>query len=416
MPYFVFREPLAPRLLENRPAMKLPRPKDRLELLRLRRNEKMARSAHAYVRGATVQFYEWLQSQPGRRLPSGPSVWICGDCHVGNLGPTADSNGRIDMHIRDLDQTVIGNPAHDLVRLALSLATAARGSDLPGVTTAHMLEEMMRGYERAFVEDPDAAPERPRQVRAGMRDAVKRTWKHLAKERMDDVRPDIPLGKSFWPLSRAEKGALKTFCGSPELHQLVTSLKGRSADDRVELLDAAYWVKGCSSLGLLRYAVLLGVGDRREQDYCLVDIKEAVGAAAPRAARASMPRDNARRVVEGARALSPALGERMLATRFLDHGFFIRELLPQDLKLELDVLSEHDARQAAGYLAQVVGVAHARQMDASTRKSWLADLQLNRSKTLDAPSWLWTSVVQLVGSHEQGYLEHCRRYALETGR
>ncbi|MCF5672630.1 DUF2252 domain-containing protein, partial [Pseudomonas syringae] len=34
------------------------------------------------------------------------------------------------------------------------------------------------------------------------------------------------------------------------------------------------------------------------------------------------------------------------------------------------------------------------------------------SQTLDAPSWLWSSVVQLVGSHEQGYLEHCRRYAL----
>jgi uncharacterized protein (DUF2252 family) len=49
--------------------------------------------------------------------------------------------------IRDLDQTVIGNPAHDLVRLALSLATAARESDLPGATTARVLEEMMSGYE-----------------------------------------------------------------------------------------------------------------------------------------------------------------------------------------------------------------------------------------------------------------------------
>jgi len=51
-----------------------------------------------------------------------------------------------------------------------------------------------------------------------------------------------------------------------------------------------------------------------------------------------MPRDNAMRVVEGARHLSPALGERMLATRFLDHGVFMRELLPQDLKLEIERL------------------------------------------------------------------------------
>jgi uncharacterized protein (DUF2252 family) len=62
---------------------------------------------------------------------------------------------------------------------------------------------------------------------------------------------------------------------------LVTSLKGRPKDAKVELLDSAYWVKGCSSLGLLRYAALLGVGDKDDQEYCLIDIKEAVGAAAP---------------------------------------------------------------------------------------------------------------------------------------
>ncbi|WP_438869602.1 DUF2252 domain-containing protein [Pseudomonas sp. L1(2025)] len=393
--------------------MKIPRPSARMPHLVQLRNLKMARSAHAYVRGSTVQFYEWLHSQPGRRLPHGPAIWICGDCHAGNLGPTGDTKGRIDMHIRDLDQTVIGNPAHDLVRLALSLATAARGSDLPGVTTARMLEEMMVGYEQAFKDKPDEAPPRPSQVKAGMRSAVERTWKNLARERIENARPSIPLGKHFWSLSRAEKSALESVCASDEIHQLVTSLKGRPKDAKVQLLDSAYWVKGCSSLGLLRYAALLGVGDKDDQEYCLIDIKEAVGAAAPRAARAKMPRDNGRRVVEGARQLSPGLGERMLATRFLDHGFFIRELLPQDMKLELDELSEIDAMHAAGYLARVVGIAHARQMDRDTRKEWMAVLQENRSKQLDAPSWLWTSVVQLVGSHEQGYLNHCRRYALE---
>lgn len=392
--------------------MKLPSRSARADILNQRRNEKMARSAHAYVRGSTVQFYEWLHSQRGRRLPHGPQVWICGDCHAGNLGPTADSEGRIDMQIRDLDQTVIGNPVHDLVRLGLSLATAARGSDLPGVTTARMLEEMMRGYQRAFSQRPGTALQRPGQVASGMRTAVKRTWKHLARERIDNLSPSIPLGKSFWPLARDEQAAIKALCKTDELRHLVTSLKGRPDDASVRLLDSAYWVKGCSSLGLLRYALLLGVGDEEEQDYCLIDVKQAVAAAAPRASRASMPRDNARRVVEGARQLSPALGERMLATRFLDRGVFVRELLPQDMKLEIDTLSQDEATAAAAYLAQVVGVAHARQMDAATCKAWLAELQLDRPRDLEAPSWLWTSVVQLVGSHEEGYLEHCRRYAL----
>ncbi len=201
---------------------------------------------------------------------------ICGDCHAGNLGPTGDLKGRIDIHIRDLDQSVVGNPAHDLVRLGLSLATAARVSDLPGVTTARMLEEMMQGYEQAFMDNGDEEPDRPAHVKAGMRSAVQRTWKHLATERIEDMRPTIPLGKHFWALSRAERDAIKALCATPDIHALVTSLKGRSPDDSVQLLDSAYWVKGCSSLGLLRYAVLMGVGDDDDQEFCLLDIKEAV--------------------------------------------------------------------------------------------------------------------------------------------
>jgi hypothetical protein len=34
-------------------------------------------------------------------------------------------DGRIAIQISDLDQTAIGNPAHDIIRLALSLATAS---------------------------------------------------------------------------------------------------------------------------------------------------------------------------------------------------------------------------------------------------------------------------------------------------
>jgi uncharacterized protein (DUF2252 family) len=61
-----------------------------------------------------------------RSLPQGPPVWICGDCHLGNLGPVAAAKGRVKIAIRDLDQTVIGNPAHDLIRLGLSLTSVQR--------------------------------------------------------------------------------------------------------------------------------------------------------------------------------------------------------------------------------------------------------------------------------------------------
>jgi uncharacterized protein (DUF2252 family) len=146
------------------------RPDDRISVLRFRQTLKMARSAHAYVRGSTVKFYEWLDQQKRGTLPEGPSVWIRGDCHVGNLGPVASVDGRVAIQIRDLDQTVIGNPAHDIIRLALSLATASRGSDLPGVTTAHILEQVIEGYQAALRQDANAIDEAPKSVQLVMSD------------------------------------------------------------------------------------------------------------------------------------------------------------------------------------------------------------------------------------------------------
>ena len=373
----------------------MPQPDSRAKVLEHSRQRKMARSAHAYVRGNTLKFYEWLAQSPASNLPTGPTVWICGDCHVGNLGPVANTEGKVEIEIRDLDQTVFGDPAHDLIRLGLSLATAARGSDLPGVTTAHMIEHMVKGYKRALASPKANARTRGdlSPVERVMQEAMRRRWHHLAKERIEDVTPTIPLGRNFWALAPEERKAIDGLFQSDEAKTLLASMHG---EEKVRVLDAAYWMKGCSSLGRLRFAVLLGIGRKRRQSYSLIDIKEAVKAAAPGAAAAELTerKDYAHRVVTGARALSPFLGERMVAATLLGRPVVLR------------------AVGAAEYLAGVVGRAHARQMDAATRKNWRKEMTKNQGRNLDAPHWLWRSVVDLVATHEVAYLEHCRRYVL----
>jgi uncharacterized protein (DUF2252 family) len=390
---------------------------DRPRVLEQERRRKMARSVHAYVRGNTIQFYEWLARSQG------PPIWICGDCHVGNLGPVANADGHVEIEIRDLDQTVIGNPAHDLIRLALSLAMAARGSDLPGVTTAQMVEHIMQGYQSALLHPvattaDDAPGDNLTPIREVLHNAIRRRWKHLAEERIDDVKPTIPLGERFWKLSDKERQAVEDLFAEDATGRLVTQLKGRADDAKVKVVDAAYWMKGCSSLGKLRMAVLVSIGKGSDRTYCLVDIKEAVAPAAPAAKRIvgapHMPVDFAERVVCGARALSPYLGNRMMAATLLRRPIVVRELMPQDLKLEIDSLTCDQAIGAARFLAAVVGKAHGRQMNAVTRKRWAAELNRNRSKTLNAPNWLWSSLLQLVSEHESAYLEHCRRYAFAS--
>jgi uncharacterized protein (DUF2252 family) len=393
-----------------------PAPDGRKAILDRTRNLKMAQSAHRYVRGSTEKFYQWLDNLKIGSIPDGPPIWICGDCHVTNLGPVANAAGAIEIQIRDVDQTVIGNPAHDLLRLALSLASAARGSDLPGVTTALMLEAMMDGYERAF--EPDFEEETdlptPEAVGAAVRLSAASNWKSLARDRIDDPSPQIPLGRRFWPLADEERQAVAELFVSDDMRQLATMLKSRDDDSTIEIADAAYWMKGCSSLGRLRYAVLLAINGKKgkKKDFCLMDIKEATATVAPHAQGAEMPKDSGQRVVEGARHLSPHLGKRMRAAEFLGKSVFMRELLPQDLKLDVETLNASEAINVARYLAAVAGKAHSRQLDVATRSTWLGDLQRNRSRDLDAPTWLWRGVVDLLSIHERAYLEHCRRYAL----
>jgi uncharacterized protein (DUF2252 family) len=204
----------------------------------------MARSAQAYVRGNTRKFYEWLETAEVGRLPRGPAVWIGGDCHLGNLGPLAEENGDIDIQIRDLDQSVIGNPVHDLIRLGLSLATAVRGSDLPGVTTAKMLDNMLDSYEQAFgrvSKDPESRHKKPDSIREAMRRSLNRSWKQLANDRIEDTEPTIPLGKRFWPLRTDEKLEILGLFEQEDVRRLATSLYARKDKAAIKVLDAAYW-------------------------------------------------------------------------------------------------------------------------------------------------------------------------------
>ncbi|CAB5280003.1 hypothetical protein IST455A_04060 [Burkholderia multivorans] len=409
-----------PRKARKTARSALPASDARAQVLASLRSRKMARSIHTFTRGSAERFYAWLAEHRSGAVPEGPAVWIGGDCHLGNLGPVADKTGEVAVQIRDLDQSVIGNPAHDLLRLGFSVATAARSSDLPGIITWRMIEALIAGYEQAF--DPRRRNDgegdaRPAAVKIAMKAALHRSWRKLDRQTIRDAAPRIPLGKRFWPLSDDERAAIHALFESASVSPIGAALSPTARSNaKMKVLDAAYWVKGCSSLGRRRFAVMLDIDDGCADGHppCLIDIKEAAAAKAPMHRGAQMPRDAAQRVVEGARHLSPMLGSRMCAARLDGHSVVIRELMPQDLKLEAERLSEDDAIAAARYLARVIGRAHAAQMDGATQRAWRAALRSQHAKTVDAPSWLWRSIIELMATHEEAYLEHCRRYVLGT--
>ena len=50
----------------------------------------------------------------------------------------------------------------------------------------------------------------------------------------------------------------------------------------------------------------------------------------------------------------------------------------------------------------------------ATCRTRVNELARGRTKTLEAPSWRWDSVIDLVATHERAYLDHCNRYAREA--
>ena len=382
------------------------------ELLRTRRLCKIAASPLSYVRGSTARFYDWLAAFPAGALPEGPPIWICGDCHLGNIGALADPEGRVRMQIRDLDQTVIGNPAFDLVRLTLSLVTAGLTAPLSGIAVARMIEAIAMGYiaglERPEAEDAEDADSDI--VETTRNRALGRRWRHLSEERLRGKSARLPRGKRFLDLAPEEEAAFAALLDAPGFRTRILGLEP-DGGEALTLIDAAYWIKGCSSLGKMRLAGLVRIAGAKDRSkVALIDVKEAVPHLAPAAPGVTIPEDHARRVVEGARALSPALGERMIAAAIGETPVIVRELLPQDLKIVAEQFSKDEGVRVARSLAAVVGRAHGRQLSPEERRAWRGHVEADGWHER-APHWLWTSVTELMGLHQSGYLAHCRDVA-----
>lgn len=290
------------------------------------------------------------------------------------------------MQIRDLDQAVVGNPAHDVLRLALSLASVARSPRMPGERILRIVAEVLRGYVAGL--GPDGGTPEPAGIKAVRRHASDRRWRHLADRRLGRNSPTITIGKRFWPLFLAEKRDLADLLSRPALRRDVLDLAETAP---IEMIDAGYWVKGCSSLGHLRFAVTIRTGKR----VVLLDVKEAVAPVPPIRSGSTMPADDAHRVVEGALALAPNLGSRMLAAELAGRPVFARLLSPKDLKLEAEVMVGRDAEVIARYLASVVGQAHGRQLTPAARAEWAASV---------GGGWLAEGTRALLGRYEEAYL------------
>lgn len=102
---------------------------------------------------------------------------------------------------------------------------------------------MIVGYEQAFTDAEEGTTEeiiKPEIVKAAMRSALRRKWRHLARERIKNTKPTIPLGERFWPWQRKNEKKSRLCFSEEKVRCLITSLRSRDDDASIEVLDAAY--------------------------------------------------------------------------------------------------------------------------------------------------------------------------------
>lgn len=313
------------------------------------------------------------------------------------------------LELRDFDHAVIGAPAHDVCRLAFSLAVEAVASGLSAGDVGAVVGGVCRGYDDGLKLHAERRRGSSNPVRRVLKAARRRDRAALLDETFGRA-DEIPLGARFWALTPAERGSVEAIVAEERTRALVVTATDCGDAAHVELLDAAYWVKGCSSLGAWRGIALLrasrpGGGSER----VILDFKEARTPTCP--TLGGGPANPAARVVAAARVLSADLGDRMIASEVLGTPVFVRELRAEDLKIELTEIDRRDAVAVGEQLGEIVGIAHARQLRDGDAERWRAELSRACPRPDEPPEWLWAAIVDLIGDHQSAYLRHGQRVA-----
>ena len=364
--------------------------------------ERMCTSSVGCLRGAAPLYYATLAAH--HDLADGPAGegWIVGDLHVENFGVYRPSpldprvhtpSTEVALDINDFDDTVIGPWRLDVMRLVTSLVLAVRGRGASGERTVTLANAMLDAYvESAFGEHGPGTPPKP--VASLLQTLKSRSRTELLDARTKKShggRRFLRDGKRYVDLPHAtDVAAREAFA---EYARKMKKAHGIDAD-HFEVLDTAFRVAGTGSLGTLRIAVLVS-GKGGEDGSWVFDMKAQGKPSA--AALLKVPEQvPAERVIAGMHALLEHPLHMVSAVRMGSESMFVRRLTPQEDKLDISRVHEHDLESTVRYLGSLTGAAHRRAVVGTPPRAWSqADCAalLNRA-------------LALAGMHESIYLAY----------
>ena len=326
--------------------------KPKLVRLKLRR---MAADPFAFFRGTDHLFAaRWAALAPA---DVGPSLLICGDLHLENFGAYRADDGEFFYDINDFDEALVAPCALDLVRCAASILLAAEVWKFSPVQAMRTVLTFLDRYGLAIAKAARTG-EVGEQVMGTARGPI---WGLLKRPMRGDqaaflgrlTERDGPgrrrLARATGRFQDIGRGREAKVRAAVEAYG-----KGLDAPGPFAVRDVARRIAGIGSLGVRRYAVLVGVGDDPGRER-LLDIKAARPPALgpwgdPRQPEAGG--SDARRVVQAQRQLQARPGAGLDVLAIGRREYRMRELIPEENRTSLAEL-----RKEPGRLRRAVAVA-----------------------------------------------------------
>lgn len=340
---------------------------------------RMAESPFVFFRGTCHLFYQhWTaQSEPF----NAPAAWISGDLHFENFGAYKGDNRLVYFDINDFDEAALAPASWELARFMASLFVGAGTIGIEHEQALLLGQQFLDSYRAVLRTGKARWLERSTadgMVRELLRVLKKRQRSDLLAKRCvvkGSVRRLRCDNLKALPVSDADREKVLKF--------LARFAKSQAHPEFFEVLDVARRIAGTGSLGLERYVIL--VRGRGTDENFLLDLKHQPTPVVATSSPLPQPgwANSAERVMtiqERCQAISPAF---LNAVRIGSRSYILRELLPQEDRLDLSSWGGRIARLERVVAAMGLVVASAQLRGAGRQGSALVDELVDFAKRDD---------------------------------
>jgi uncharacterized protein (DUF2252 family) len=360
---------------------------DRLPQLIPLRYGRMLHSPFAFYRGAAVLMAADLAATPA----TGLRVQACGDCHLLNFGEFATPERNLSFDLNDFDETLPAPWEWDVKRFAASVAIAGREIGLGDRKCRSVARRTVRAYREAMAEFSRMGALDVWYARLDANTLVRMARKHstqrLFRKTAAQARAHT-VAHVFPRLTEVRRGRRRivdelprVFHPSPakpfeqDVRAFLAAYRETLPDerrvllDRYHLVDAAMKVVGVGSVGTRCAVALLLAADN---DPLLLQIKEARSSVLEPYAGKSEYADPGQRIVCGQRLMQSA-SDIFLGWAQGEGGrsYYLRQLRDMKGAAHIDLMSQEDLAEYAGFCAWALARAHARSGDAARITGYL---------------------------------------------